>query len=88
MEFHAILYDTSMHASHSCIPVQDWDWYGIDWNGPVPTDRDDTVTVPEFAAELATPIVTETLQQQLERVAGDNILRYLFARDVLQSLLA
>lgn len=67
--------------------VQDWDLYGIDWNGPVSTERDDTVTVPEFPAELTTPFVAETLQQQLERVAGDNILHYLLARDVLKSLL-
>ena len=51
------------------------------------TERDDTVTVPEFPAELTTPFVAETLQQQLESVAGDNILHYLLSRDVLKSLL-
>ena len=68
------------------LPVQDWDLYGIDWDGPVSTDGDNTVTVPPFTAELTTPLVAETLQQQLERVAGDNIMRYLVVRDILISL--
>ena len=50
-------------------------------------ERDDTVTVPEFPAELTTLFVAETFQQQLESVAGDNSLHYLLARDVLKSLL-
>lgn len=65
----------------------DWDSYGIDWNGPVSTDGDDTVTVPEFASELTTPLVVEYLQQHLNGVVGDNVLHYLVARDVLMNLL-
>ena len=70
----------------SFIPVQDWNLYGIDWDGPVSTGGDNTVTVPEFTSELTTSLVAETLQQQLDRVVGDNIMRYLVARDVLVSL--
>lgn len=70
------------------IMVQDcWDLYGIDWNGPVSTDGDHTVIVPEFDAALTTPEVAETLQQRLERVVGSEIVQYIVAREVVRSLL-
>ena len=51
------------------------------------TGGDNTVTVPEFTSELTTSLVAETLQQQLDTVVVDNIMRYLVARDVPMSLL-
>ena len=65
----------------------DWNSCGIDWNGPVSTDRDDRVTVPEFANKLTTPLVVHYLQQHLNGVVGDNVLHYLVARGTLMNLL-
>ena len=61
--------------------------YGIDWDGPVSTDDDHSVIVPEFRAELTSPVVAESLQQLLESIGGNQIVQYLVARHVVQSLL-
>uniref|UniRef100_A0A1X7TUM3 Integrase catalytic domain-containing protein n=1 Tax=Amphimedon queenslandica TaxID=400682 RepID=A0A1X7TUM3_AMPQE len=60
--------------------------YGIDWEGPVCTDGDHTIAVPEFIEELQNPLVTETLKDQLQSVSDDKVIRYILARDITNFL--
>ena len=61
--------------------------YGIDWDGPISTDGDDTVVVPEFVEELLNPILVEMLHRQLQGVSEDKIIRFIVVRGIVRNLL-
>ena len=42
-----------------------WDDYGVDWEGPVPIDDEDTVTVEELA-DMLSDIQKDELRGQLD----------------------
>ena len=71
------------------IIMQDLDHYGIDWEGPVPTDGNETVTIPDFTEELANPQLTAALQEELESLRSDDkIICYLVVRDIIRTIVS
>ena len=54
----------------------------------MPTDGDGTVVIPELSARFSTPEIHENLQQQLSRVAGDQVMQYVAGKEFLLSVLA
>ncbi len=43
------LWISGLHRSHVAVPQQniDWDMYGVDWTGPVPSEEETTGTIVE-----------------------------------------
>ncbi len=63
--------------------------YGIDWDGPISILHDqETVIVPEFIPELRSPIVLESLQEQLNHLSDNKIIHYLVAKDIISNLVS
>ena len=62
--------------------VSDGNDYGIDWDGPVNADGEDTSVVPEFIEEFRNPLVSEILHEQLKSLSDNKIVYYLVARDI------
>lgn len=62
--------------------VSDGNDYGIDWDGPVNADGEDTIVVPEFIEEFRNPLVSEILREQLQSLSDNKIVHYLVARDI------
>ena len=66
--------------------MQDLDHYGIDWEGPVPTDGNEAVVIPDFTEELTSPQLTAALQEELESLGSDDkIVCYLVVRDITRT---
>ena len=57
--------------------------YGIDWSGPVSTDGNKMITVPEFPIDLQNSFLTETLDQQLQNLSSDKIICYIVAKQII-----
>ena len=60
--------------------------YGIDWEGPVSTDRENTIIVPDFILEVQNPRIADAIHDQFQNCNDDIIFRYLLARDITNLL--
>ena len=61
--------------------LSDGNDYGIDWDGPVNADGEDTIVVPEFIEEFRNPLVSENLREQLQSLSDNKIVNHLVTRD-------
>ncbi len=82
------LWISGLHRSHVAVPQQniDWNMYGIDWTGPVPSEEETIVEVPDTNV----PVVEERVHELNERLAGithdgnDCVEYYYVARDCVK----